>query len=110
MGARVPECFVEETLPAPRLAVGNSCPFTEPATSRREPLGPSHCDKITDSRFGQLDEQIAGASIARGENAPFQRRHGNPIIVERVTSGSPSKGSARSQNLASPASIGALIN
>ena len=45
-------------------------------------------DELVDARLGELDEQVAGAPVAAGEERAVGRgRHGRPIIVERVDVG-----------------------
>jgi thioredoxin len=77
MGDRELERFVEETLPAPRPAFGDGCPFAESAPGRRERVGPFGSDELVDTGLGEL------APSPRGRGGGWLGRR----EVERTSAG-----------------------
>jgi hypothetical protein len=82
--------------------VGDGRPLAESAPGGGERFGSAGGDEGVDAGFGELDEQVAVGPVGGGEELAAEPQAGKPIIVDRVTSGWPRSGSARSQNFSSP--------
>ena len=77
----------------------DSSPLAESTTGGRERFARPDPTSSSTRVSASLTSRSPVRRSHEAKNAPFQRRQGSPIIVERVTSGCPSIGSARSQNL-----------
>src|ERR671918_327507 len=59
--------FGEQCLPGDFVALGDRRPFLERSAGGRERLGVAAVDELSDAFAGQLDDEVAGAVVAAGE-------------------------------------------
>ena len=104
------EGLVEQRRPAALSGGADGRPLPEPSAGRGERVGPPGADELVDAGWGSLTSRSPVRRSNDPKNWPSMRRHGRPIIVERVTPAWASIGSANAQKRASCSTgVGAAV-
>jgi hypothetical protein len=61
----------EKRTPGVLVAIGHGRPFPERAAGGRERLGLAAVDELVDASAGKVDDEVASAVVAGGEDVPL---------------------------------------
>ena len=103
------ECFVEETAPGAAPFDWDHGPFAKAASRGSERLGATGGHELVDTRLGELDQQVAGAAVAAGEERAPDADAGQTHHRGAGDVGTASSGSVRSSKRLCPVVVAVIV-